>query len=188
MADGALRRCGRCEQLKPLSQFNWRRAGRGQRDNLCRPCRSAYHREHYLANKQRYVEQAHQRKERLRQERTAYLLEYFASHPCVDCGESDPVVLEFDHLNPELKSFNIGQSLPYRRWQSILKEIEKCEVVCQQLPSAPRVAPERRYPGTADRRLSGKSGRPDLNRHRDLGRVVCNRYTTPAARPSIGRP
>jgi hypothetical protein len=49
------------------------------------------------------------------------LLQYFRTHPCVDCGERDPVVLEFDHLGE--KSFNIGQALPYRNWQSILAEI-----------------------------------------------------------------
>jgi hypothetical protein len=97
---------------------------------MCRPCRSAYHREHYLANKQRYVDQALARKQALRLKRTTYLLDYFASHPCADCGEADPVVLEFDHLDADAKSFNIGQSLPYRNWQSILDEIEKCEVVC----------------------------------------------------------
>jgi 5-methylcytosine-specific restriction endonuclease McrA len=97
---------------------------------MCRPCRSAYHREHYLANKQRYVDQALARKEALRLKRTSYLLNYFASPPCVDCGEDDPVVLEFDHVNADDKSFDIGHSLPYRNWQSILEEIEKCEVVC----------------------------------------------------------
>ena len=97
---------------------------------MCRPCRSAYHREHYLANKQRYIDQAGTRKRALRLERTIYLLAFFKSHPCTDCGESDPVVLEFDHLDTSIKSFCIGQSLPYRNWQSILDEIEKCEVVC----------------------------------------------------------
>jgi hypothetical protein len=70
------------------------------------------------------------RKQALLHERTVYLIEYFATHPCVDCGEADPVVLEFDHLDPGAKSFNIGQSLPYRSWASVIDEIAKCEVVC----------------------------------------------------------
>jgi hypothetical protein len=74
------------------------------------------------------VRQARERKRILARERTTYLIDYFRSHPCVDCGERDPVVLEFDHLAEKL--FDIGQALPYRSWQSILEEIEKCDVVC----------------------------------------------------------
>ena len=95
---------------------------------MCRPCRSAYGKEHYAANRQRYIGQAATRKRALAIERTGYLLRYFATHPCTDCGETDAVVLEFDHLADKL--FNIGQVLPYRNWQTILDEIEKCEVVC----------------------------------------------------------
>jgi hypothetical protein len=123
-----LRRCGRCGESKPLDNFAWRRKERGQRHNMCRPCHAAYHREHYLANKQRYVDQARERKQALRIERTKFLFEYFETHPCEDCGESDPVVLEFDHLGDKL--FDIGAALPYRSWQSILEEIAKCDVVC----------------------------------------------------------
>jgi hypothetical protein len=125
---GDAKRCGGCGKVKPVDAFNWRRKGLGQRDNLCRACRSLYHREHYLANRQRYVDQARRRKQALALERTNYLLEYFRTHPCVDCGEHDAVVLEFDHLGD--KSFDVGQSLPYRSWQSILDEIAKCDVVC----------------------------------------------------------
>jgi hypothetical protein len=97
---------------------------------MCRPCHAAYHREHYLANKQRYVDQARKRKQVLRRERTAFLLDFFSTHPCIDCGESDPVVLEFDHLDADGKQFDIGNALSYRAWRSILQEIAKCEVVC----------------------------------------------------------
>ncbi len=123
-----MRRCGRCGELKPLEDFAWRRKAKGQRHNYCRPCHSAYHHEHYLANKQRYIDQARERKDALRIERTRFLIEYFSTHPCTDCGEADPVVLEFDHLGDKL--FNIGEALTYRNWESILAEIEKCEVVC----------------------------------------------------------
>jgi hypothetical protein len=80
------------------------------------------------ANRQRYIDQAAAQKRKLRHERTVYLLAFFKAHPCVECGEGDPVVLEFDHLHD--KSFSIGQALCTRNWRSILDEIEKCEVVC----------------------------------------------------------
>ena len=122
------RRCYRCGEIKHADEFAWRRKARGQRDSFCRPCRSAYGKEHYLANRQRYIDQAAEAKRRLRLERTTFLLEYFATHPCIDCGEPDPVVLEFDHLRD--KSFDIGQKLLHRNWRAILDEIAKCEVVC----------------------------------------------------------
>jgi hypothetical protein len=122
------RRCYRCGEIKQADEFAWRRKARGQRDSFCRPCRSAYGKEHYLANRQRYIDQAAEVKRRLRLERTTFLLEYFATHPCIDCGEPDPVVLEFDHLRDT--SFDIGQKLLHRNWQAILDEIAKCEVVC----------------------------------------------------------
>jgi len=60
--------------------------------------------------------------------RMVYLVDYFRAHPCVDCGERDPLVLEFDHTGE--KSFTIGHGLPDRNWQTILDEIAKCDVVC----------------------------------------------------------
>jgi hypothetical protein len=126
--DGDLRKCSRCRGLKPPAEFAWRRRKRLQRDTFCRACRAAYGREHYEANRDRYIEQARVQKRALQRERTAYLIEYFKGHPCVECGEADPVVLEFDHLRD--KAFAIGPSLSRRSWQSILDEIEKCEVVC----------------------------------------------------------
>ena len=123
-----LRKCYRCGELKAAEAFSWRRKARGQRDSFCRPCRSAYGKEHYAANRQRYIDQAQVVKQRLRLKRTTYLIEYFVTHPCVDCGETDPIVLEFDHLRD--KRFEISEALHGRTWQSILDEIEKCEVVC----------------------------------------------------------
>lgn len=121
-------RCCRCGETKPEDEFAWRRRRKVQRDTYCRSCRSAYGREHYLANRQRYIDQAAVVKQRQARERTQWLLEYFREHPCTDCRERDPLVLEFDHLRN--KAFNIGANFAARAWQSILEEIEKCEVVC----------------------------------------------------------
>jgi hypothetical protein len=122
------RTCYRCGELKPAEDFSWRRKERGQRDSFCRPCRSAYGKEHYAANRQRYIDQAGIVKRKLARERTIYLIRYFETHPCVDCGESDPIVLEFDHIGE--KSFTIGNELSRRNWRAILDEMGKCDVVC----------------------------------------------------------
>jgi hypothetical protein len=114
--------------VKPVEEFAWRRKAKGQRHNYCRPCHAAYHREHYLANRQRYIDQAARRTKAIAEERTAYLVEYFRLNPCTDCGETDPLVLEFDHVGQ--KAFNISAALRDRNWQTILDEIAKCEVVC----------------------------------------------------------
>lgn len=123
-----MRICGRCKAEKSLEEFAWRRKARGQRDNYCRPCRTAYKHEHYARNRQRYIDSAARRTERIVAERTAYLVSFLREHPCVDCGEGDPVVLEFDHLRE--KRFSVGQGIRDRPWKDVLNEIEKCEVVC----------------------------------------------------------
>jgi hypothetical protein len=123
-----LRKCGRCEALKPVEEFAWRRKAKGQRHNYCRTCHAAYRREHYLANRQRYIRRAADNKRKARLAQTTLLLAHFADNPCVDCGETDPVVLEFDHLRD--KRFNIGTAVTRYGWDAIAAEIEKCEVVC----------------------------------------------------------
>lgn len=121
-------RCSRCKAEKPDAEFAWRRRERGQRDTYCRPCRAEYKQEHYAANKARYIASARQRKIALLEERAQYVVAFLREHPCVDCGEDDPIVLEFDHLRD--KKFSISEGLQGRRWQDVLDEIAKCEVVC----------------------------------------------------------
>jgi hypothetical protein len=124
----ATRTCGKCQKAKPLSEFAWRRTSKGQFDNYCRPCRANYKREHYLNNKQRYVDNAAIRRRRILDERTRLLVEFLKGHPCVECGETDPIVLEFDHRSN--KSFDVAYGIRNCNWDAVLAEIAKCDVVC----------------------------------------------------------
>jgi hypothetical protein len=47
----------------------------------------------------------------------------------VDCGETDPVVLEFDHVRDKLKDIGYMVTVGFS-WSAIQLEIEKCEVRC----------------------------------------------------------
>jgi hypothetical protein len=74
------------------------------------------------------VAQARAIKDALRIERGQLILDFLRDHPCADCGEEDPIVLEFDHLAD--KEFDISQGHVDHAWERVLAEIAKCEVVC----------------------------------------------------------
>ena len=123
-----MRKCARCGEEKLVTEFNWKNQSKGWLNSYCKPCWTEYTHERYEVNKAKYVANTAARNQQRRVERTAFLVEYFKTHPCVDCGEDDPVVLDFDHLRD--KEFNIGQDLEYKPWHVVLAEIEKCEVAC----------------------------------------------------------
>jgi hypothetical protein len=94
--------------------------------------RRAYARQHYENNRERYKEQSRaSNKQRIEGNRLQLWI-YLLSHPCVDCDESDPIVLQFDHLpGLEVKFMDVSKMVhDGYSWATITKEIKKCEVVC----------------------------------------------------------
>lgn len=65
---------------------------------------------------------------RRRQKVRAWLQEYKSTHPC-SCGESDPALLEFHHIDPSQKRFSIGAGRGYSL-KTVKVEVEKCVVLC----------------------------------------------------------
>jgi hypothetical protein len=116
--------CSTCKVWKPLDEFNRRSTSRDGRQWMCRDCNRAYH----YKNLDRHMSQIRKRRKRLTNENKRRLLAYFLEHPCVDCGETDPVVLEFDHLRDKVA--NINRLTNGYEWRRIAEEILKCEVVC----------------------------------------------------------
>ena len=90
-----------------------------------------YLRSHYKRNTAYYVRKARRRNKAYREEIHKKVFEYLSCHPCVDCGESDSVVLEFDHIESEKKRAEVSRMISdFRSWKLILEEIAKCEVRC----------------------------------------------------------
>lgn len=57
--------------------------------------------------------------------------EYKATLCCERCGENHPACLDFHHLNPAEKDFNISEMLTkYGSKKRILEEVAKCVVLC----------------------------------------------------------
>lgn len=116
--------CSSCRLWKPLDAFNRRSGAKDGRQWNCRACNAAYHRR----NKRRINALVRERNKRVWGNNTRQLYAYLTRHPCVDCGETDPVVLEFDHLRDKTRS--IASLLRGWRWETVLAEIAKCDVVC----------------------------------------------------------
>lgn len=97
----------------------------GKRYSHCYECQKRYRREHYRRVPGPYIERAKLRTQEFR--RRVY--QYLSEHPCVDCGETDPIVLEFDH-EPGNKVDIISRMVQQRAWNATLAEIAKCSVRC----------------------------------------------------------
>lgn len=120
--------CSSCEEEKPVSEFNTHKS-RGLQ-NECIECRSLYNRRHYLSNRYKYLTKAKENRRKLRSATKTYLKEYLETHHCVSCPESDPVVLDFDHIDRSTKSFNIASAVGNKPLKEIIREIGKCQILC----------------------------------------------------------
>jgi hypothetical protein len=120
-----MKRCSTCKEWKPLDQFNKHSAALDGRQWNCRECNKAYHYSHL----DRHMAQIRQRSARQRVENKRLLRQYLLEHPCVDCGEVDPLVLEFDHLRDKAENVSrlVGAG---HSWRRVVAEIAKCDVVC----------------------------------------------------------
>lgn len=95
------------------------------------PAERAYAKKHYSENKARYRERAIACNARARAKIRQWLTAYLSAHPCVDCGESDQIVLEFDHLDPTTKRYNITDMAQRGQSLSLVQiEVSKCAVRC----------------------------------------------------------
>jgi hypothetical protein len=118
----AVRRCYRCQRLLPDVAFGRYRDGRQYR---CRRCCREYFLDRGDVHRRQSGEALRARRARAK----AHILEYLRLHPCADCGEGDPVVLEFDHL--ETKHAGVC-TLAHNgaKLDRIDREVALCEVVC----------------------------------------------------------
>lgn len=80
----------------------------------------------YKSREDMYAAQKRHREE-IRKKLTSYLLE----HPCEVCGEPDPIVLDFDHIDPITKYKSIARLISgHPSWEKVMSEIAKCRVIC----------------------------------------------------------
>lgn len=123
--------CPGCGEERDVEQeFTWKYKERGIRNTRCKFCQSQASKQHYRQNKQVYIERARTREYLVTDENQRKLADYLVCHPCVDCGETNIRVLDFDHVRGK-KSKDISKMMSTGcSWSTIEAEIAKCEVRC----------------------------------------------------------
>src|SRR5713101_8813640 len=124
-----MRACTKCGELKPLEAFPPVRRGEVKLQSWCRECFAAYGREYYRKNREAQKARLLRNTTARRVDNQHRMIEYLRAHPCVDCGEADIVVLQFDHLADKERDVASMLSGSWT-WSAIEKEIAKCEVRC----------------------------------------------------------
>jgi hypothetical protein len=68
---------------------------------------------------------------RYKQQKVEWFEKEFASILiCSKCGEKDRVCLDFHHLDPTSKDYNVSWLLRYGSKKKIIAEVQKCIVLC----------------------------------------------------------
>lgn len=126
-----MKRCSKCKKEKVLNDFSFKIKNAGLRHRQCKKCTRLLIKNHYNKNRQYYLLKAGKRNKILRDTVNKFLCKYLLKNPCVDCGESDVRVLEFDHKG-EIPKFKAVSSLIRLQYplNKIQEEIDKCEIRC----------------------------------------------------------
>lgn len=126
------KRCGICKKSKPLSDFNRKASRPDGLQVVCRDCNRESSRNYYQRNREHHIRVIRARNDMQRSAGRAFVGEYLREHPCVDCGNDDIRVLDFDHRpgvdkrDGVMRLVSDGFGLT-----AIDEEIAKCEVRCR---------------------------------------------------------
>ncbi|MBO0979953.1 hypothetical protein [Microbacterium sp. SD291] len=151
-----MKRCGTCGRLKSVAEFNQKSSRSDGRQETCRECNREASRRYYRRNREHHIAVIRTRTKAQKETSIAFLAEYFTSHPCIDCGEPDLRVLDFDHRPGSAKRDSVMRLVRNGHpLATIAAEIEKCDVRCRNCHA---IVTYERMGGSWRSRVSGATG------------------------------
>lgn len=121
--------CKGCEKDLPLTdEFFASRVDRKNKlfQSLCRECQKQYRRDHYLENKQKYIDKA----KVYTQNCVDWFNEFKQKLKCERCPEDRYWVLDFHHKDPNEKDVEVSLLVRKGNKKKLIEEINKCIVLC----------------------------------------------------------
>ena len=113
-----VKECIKCHKILPLSEF----PKSTKTINTCKKCRAIYKKQ-YMS-----IPENRARVSKVESRRVTNFIRSLKS-PCIVCGESTPCCIDFHHLDPKTKEFNITLKRTKAK-STILAEVAKCVCLC----------------------------------------------------------
>lgn len=121
--------CSVCHKRKDVAGFNKHHERKDGLQSHCKVCTRFRFREYYRLNRVKQLKVVMARRKRIDKINRIKLLSFLGTHPCIDCGEKDPIVLDFDHRGN--KTAQIADLMGGGfSWNRIEEEMNKCDVRC----------------------------------------------------------
>lgn len=126
-----MKKCTICKEEKDLSEFNKSKRTNDGLNNICRICSNKKSKEYYQENKKHHIKVIAIRNKKLKDVNRQKLFDYYKTHPCIDCGNDNPIVLGLDHRDDVNKISTVSFMVHHgTSWAKTLIEIDKCDVRC----------------------------------------------------------
>lgn len=124
-----MKKCSQCQEEKSEDQFNFKNGIK--KHSHCKQCQSNKVKKHYLANKEKYKIKARLNNKTYNQRNRNFCNNFKKIKGCFFCKESEPIALDFHHLESEFKENNVAVLVnSSSSIETISKEISKCVVLC----------------------------------------------------------
>lgn len=125
-----MKTCTVCKNDKDECDFAFKNKKKGALQAHCRECQTKGKRKYYEVNKSVIISRAKESNKVLMLRNMEYVHDYLKKHPC-SCGETDPVVLEFDHRDPTQKVMEVSKMVYLKvSLERLQGEMNKCDVLC----------------------------------------------------------
>jgi len=127
--NGEGRKCTKCKLIYPETNeyFGKHKLNSIGLDSYCKICRKEKGRTNYHNNKQSW-NKTHNKTRLEKQNKIQEIKKQ--SNGCSKCNEKRYHLLDFHHLNPIQKLFQIGQG-ESKGWERVKEEIKKCILLCK---------------------------------------------------------
>ena len=118
--------CSSCKLDLSLDKFAFINKQNNIQHGQCNECRRATAKKSYAKHRSEVVSKAVERGRHHRE----WFRQLKLTMSCCVCGEDDPVCLDFHHIDPNEKDFELGGSSSKVGKKSIINEINKCACLC----------------------------------------------------------